>query len=201
MKASTLLFGLWLGLLTVAVLRCMAGSPGRLCSAEPVRKPTLSLALDDGPRSQMLRSELSRDWLKPNAAIVLTRHQRTDLLVTGNSMNAIRWQLVAQFVIVFVGPDSVPFPTRLHLPAIRVNRGRWESIDRRAFAFETRPLLTLDWYRTRYAAVFDRDASLDALAEYGCSDEGYSGAAQVETPAPWELAAGSTKHEGSTKSE
>ncbi len=46
-KASTLLFGVWLALLTVAVLRCIAGSPGRLCSAEPVRKPTLSLALDD----------------------------------------------------------------------------------------------------------------------------------------------------------
>lgn len=177
MKASTFLFGLWLGLLTVAALR----------SGEQPRKPVLSVALDDAAPSRMLRYELSRDWLRPNPAVVLTRRQRADLACIGHGMNALRAQLVAQFVIVYVEPDNVPLPQRRHLPAIRINRGRWESIDRRAFAFETRPLLTLDWYRTRYVALFDRDASLDALSEYGCSDEGYSGSAQVEKPAPWDL--------------
>lgn len=179
MKVSTVLtvlFGFWLVLLTVAVVR----------SAEPLRKPTLSLALDDSGPSRMLRSELSRDWLRPNSALRRTQRQRSDLAVVGRSMNGLKSQIVAQFVIVYVEPDAVPLPERLHLPAVRINHGRWESIDRRAFAFETRPLLTLDWYRSRYAALFDRNASLDALAEYGCSDEGYSGAAQIETPAPWE---------------
>jgi hypothetical protein len=187
-KFSTLIFGLWLALLTVAALRSTAGVDGRLAfAAEPPRKPTLALALDDGAPSRMLRSELSRNWLRPNAAIVLTRRQRSDLAIIGHSMQALQAQLVAEFVIVYVEPEAVPSSTRLHLPAIRINRGRWESIDRRAFAFETRPLLTLDWYRARYVALFDRDATLDSLAEYGCAEEGYSGAGQIETPAPWEL--------------
>jgi hypothetical protein len=181
MKVCTFLLAAWLAVLTVLVVR----------SAEPPRKPTLSIALDDTPASRMLRAELSRDWLHANPAVVLTRRQQTDLAVIGHSMHAIQAQLIAQFVIVYIdsnsAEDTVSLPDRLRLPAVRINRGRWESLDRRAFAFETRPLLTLDWYRTRYVALYDRNASLDALAEYACSDEGYSGAAQVETPPPWEV--------------
>ena len=103
----------------------------------------------------------------------------------------------------YVERESVPLSAmgadgkrvRLHLPALRINHGRWESLDRRAFAFETRPLLTIDWYRARYAALFDRNASLDTLADYGCSEEGYSGSSQVELPAPWELPVANTKSE------
>jgi hypothetical protein len=201
-KLSTLIFGLWLALLTVAVLRSIGGSDSRPAyAAEPVRKPTLSLALDDAAPSRMLRSELSRDWLQPNAAVVLTRRQRSDLAVIGHSMNAIQRQILLEFRIVYVEADAVPLPQRLHLPAIRINRGRWESIDRRAFAFETRPLLTLDWYRTRYLALFDRDAALDSLAEYGCAEEGYSGAGQIETPAPWEMTREMTREMKPTQAE
>jgi hypothetical protein len=180
MKVCTFILAAWLALLTVLVVR----------SAEPPRKPTLSIALDNTRASHMLRAELTRDWLHANPAVVLTRRQQTDLAVVGHSMRAIQGQLVAQFVIVYIDTERVfpsTLPDRLRLPAVRINRGRWESLDRRAFAFETRPLLTLDWYRTRYAALYDRNASLDALAEYACSDEGYSGAAQVETPAPWDV--------------
>jgi hypothetical protein len=166
-----------------------------LRGAEPIRKPTLTLAVDDGPRSKMLRNELTRDWLAPNPCVHLSRRQRNDLAVVGHSMNALRNQIAWTFRIQYVCPEQVPMPERLHLPAVRINRGRWESIDRRAFAFETRPLLTLDWYRARYVAVFDRDSSLDALADYGCTDEGYSGAANVELPAPWEISPASTTHE------
>ncbi len=155
-------------------------------TAEPQRKTTLSIVLDDSAASQMLRAELSRDWLHSNPNLVLSKRQRADLAVIGRSMNAIQARLVAQFAIVFVESDSVPLPERLHLPAVRINRSRWESLDRRAFVFETRPLLTLDWYRTRYAALYDREASLDTLAVDACRDEGYSGPVQVETPPPWE---------------
>jgi hypothetical protein len=155
-------------------------------AGEPQRKAILSIALDDSPASQMLRAELSRNWLHANSRVVLTKRQQTDLAVIGRSMNAIQSQLDAQFAIVYVERESVPFPERLRLPAVRINHGRWESLDRRAFAFETRPLLTLDWYRARYAALYDREASLDTLAADACRDEGYSGPAQIETPPPWE---------------
>ena len=151
----------------------------------PRRKATLSIALDDSAASQMLRAELSRDWLRANSRLVLTRRQQADLAAIGRSMNAIQAQLLAEFTVVFVDRDCVPLPERLHLPAIRINRSRWESLDRRAFAFETRPLLTLDWYRTRYAALYDRETSLEGLTTDACRDEGYSGPAQIETPPPW----------------
>jgi hypothetical protein len=169
-----------LGLLAVTMATSTASA------AEPLRKATLSIAIDDSTASKMLRAELRRDWLHANPGAVLTKRQKADLAVIGHSMHAIQSQLFAQFVIVYVEPESVPLPERLHLPAVRINRGRWESLDRRAFAYETRPLLTLDWYRTRYAALYDREASLDALAADACRDEGYSGPAQVETPPPWE---------------
>jgi hypothetical protein len=148
------------------------------------RKPTLSIALDDGPHSQMLRHELERDWRRPNPQVRLNPRQYADLMIISRSMNAIRDQVRAQFVIVYVERDAVPMPERLRLPAVRINRQRWESLNQRAFAFETRPLLTLDWYRARYVALYDRETSLDALVD-GCRDEGYSGSAQVETPPPW----------------
>jgi hypothetical protein len=170
-------------ILTVLVALPLAADA---CAADPQRKATLSIALDDSAESQMLRAELSRDWLRANPNVVLTKRQRADLAVIGRSMNSIQARLFEQFAIVYVELDSVPLPDRLHLPAVRINRGRWESLDRRAFAFETRPLLTLDWYRTRYAALYDREASLDTLADDACRDEGYSGPAQVETPPPWE---------------
>jgi hypothetical protein len=171
----------------IMILALLLVSPATTASAsEPRRKATLSIALDDSAASQMLRAEMSRDWLQANSRVVLTKRQKTDLAVIGRSMNAIQAQLLAEFMVLYVDRDCVPLPERLYLPAIRINRGRWESLDRRAFAFETRPLLTLDWYRTRYAALYDRDASLDALAADPCRDEGYSGPAQIETPAPWE---------------
>jgi hypothetical protein len=189
---------------TAFIAFCLTGfTSGSVLATEPVRKPTLWLALDDSGPSQMLRGELSRNWLCPNREVVLSRRQKSDLAVIGHSMNALRAQLFAQFTVEYVERDCVPLSAmgadgrivRRYLPALRINHGRWESLDRRAFAFETRPLLTLDWYRARYAVLFDRDASPDALADYGCSEEGYSSATQVELPAPWELPVANTKSE------
>jgi hypothetical protein len=189
---------------TAFIAFCLTGfASGAAHATDPPRKPTLWLALDESAPSQMLRGELSRNWLCPNRDVVLSRRQRNDLAVIGHSMNALRAQVFAQFSVEYVERDCVPLSAmgadgrivRLHLPAVRINHGRWESLDRRAFAFETRPLLTIDWYRARYAVLFDRDASPDALADYGCNEEGYSGSGQVELPAPWELPVANTKSE------
>jgi hypothetical protein len=184
LEAQRLALGVVLVGLLIAlsvVLLC----PVRAKCEEP-REPILRIALDDSPQSQMLKAELTRDWHRPNPRVALSRRQNTDLAVIGHTMAGIQWDINRTFAVTYVGRDAVPFPTRLHLPAIKMPSAQWESIDRRAFAFKTRPLLTLDWYRTRYAALYDREASLDTLATDACRDEGYSGPDQVETPPPWE---------------
>jgi hypothetical protein len=152
-------------------------------------KPTLTIALDDTARSQMLKSELTRDWRQPNRAVAqrLTRSQKRDVATRGAQLNALAAKIDGYFRIVYVAPDDVPLSVRFHLPAVRINRGPWETLDPRAFAFEGRPLVTLDWYRSRHAAIA-RDAPRPSGADYWayCSEEGWSGSEIVETPAPWE---------------
>ncbi|HEV3303080.1 MAG TPA: hypothetical protein VG055_25735 [Planctomycetaceae bacterium] len=157
-------------------------------AAEP-NKATLTIALDDSPQSRMLRSELTRDWTQPNATVArrLTRSQKNDVATRGAQLNAIASKIDAYFRIIFVTPDDAPLSVRFHLPAVRINRGAWETLDRRAFAFEGRPLVTLDWYRARHACIC-RDTPRAPGGDYWsyCSEEGWSGTETVETPAPWE---------------
>ncbi len=155
-------------------------------AAEPC-KPTLTIALDGSPRSRMLRSELARDWAQPNPSLKLTRRQKKDVAARGAQLNAIAAKINAHFRIVYVTADEAPLSIRFHLPAIRINRGQWEPLDRRAFAYEGRPLVTLDWYRSRHAAIA-RDAPRSPTCDYWayCSEEGWSGGETVESPAPWE---------------
>jgi hypothetical protein len=154
-------------------------------------KPTLTIALDDSPQSRMVKSELTRDWTQPNRAVVktLTRWQKKDVATRGAQFNAIATKIDGYFRVVYVKADEVPLSVRFHLPAVRINRGTWETLDRRAFAFEGRPLVTLDWYRARHASIC-RDAPRAPGGDYWsyCSEEGWSGAETVETPAPWERA-------------
>lgn len=159
------------------------------CGADSPRKPTLALSLDDSPASRMLHAELTRDWMQANPALRLTRRQRSELFNIGHAMNSMQSQIVAQFRIVYVEREEVPLPQRMHLPAIRINRGRWESIDRRAFTHETMPIRTIEWYRTRYVAAFNRDDRAAEPWAWDCSELGYSGPAEIETPAPWAMGA------------
>ena len=100
-------------------------------SAGDARKPTLAIALDDGPQSQMLKSELTRDWTRPNPTIRLTRSQKKELETRGKELNALAAKIGAYFRIVYVTADETPLSVRFHLPALRINRGVWETLDRR----------------------------------------------------------------------
>jgi hypothetical protein len=164
----------------------MAAITSIVGAAEP-RKPTLSIALDDTPQSRMLQSELTRDWTRPNPALKLSRSQKKDLETRGAQFNAIAKKIEEHFRIVYATADDVPLSIRFHLPAVRINRGGWETLDRRSFAFEGRPLVTLDWYRSRHVSI-SRDAPRPPGSDYWSygSEEGWSGAETVETPAPWE---------------
>jgi hypothetical protein len=163
-------------------------------------KPTLTIALDDGPRSQMLLRELTRDWTRPNPGVAktLSRSQRHDVAARGAELNAIAAKIAGHFRVVYATPDDVPLSIRFHLPAVRINRGAWETLDARAFAFEGRPLMTLDWYRARHAAIA-RDAPRLPQCDFWSyvSEEGWSGSETVEIPAPWECPTvmAITKHE------
>jgi hypothetical protein len=186
-----LVVGKGLGLMRIDVLcvgraLLVTAAASIACAAEP-QKPTLTIALDDGWQSRMLKSELTRDWTRPNPAIKLSRTQKKDMHARGTQLNAIATKIEDYFRIVYVGPDDVPLSVRFHLPAVRINRGAWEPLDRRAFVFDGRPLVTLDWYRTRHASIA-RDAPRTPGGDYWayCSEEGWSGSESVETPAPWD---------------
>ncbi|HEV8000875.1 MAG TPA: hypothetical protein VGP63_13410 [Planctomycetaceae bacterium] len=172
------------------IARCLVVVLLLLCSPVVLAgKPTLMIALDEGPHSRMLKSELTRDWTRPNPALKLTRSQKHDLQTRGTQFNALAAKIDGYFHVVYVTPEQIPLSVRFHLPAIRISRGRWETLDPRAFAFEGRPLVTLDWYRSRHAAIA-RDLPRPTAADYWsyCSEEGWSGSEIVETPAPWERA-------------
>jgi hypothetical protein len=149
-------------------------------------KPTLTIAIDDGPQSQMLRGELTRDWTRPNPAVRLSRAQSRDVQARGAQLNALAAKIRSFFRIVYVTADETPLSVRFRLPAVRINRGAWESLDRRAFAFSGRPLMTLDWYRARRAAI-SGDLTRPASTPYWdyCSCEGFSGDVEVDACAPW----------------
>jgi|GEM_PF-4470539 hypothetical protein len=166
----------------------LAGSAVR-ASAADARKPTLAIALDDGPQSQMLRSELTRNWTRPNPTIRLTRSQKKELETRGKELNALAAKIGAYFRIVYVTADETPLSVRFHLPALRINRGVWETLDRRAFAFSGRPLMTLDWYRARRVAIAADHPRPAAIPYWDyCSSEGFSGDVDVEDAcAPWDF--------------
>jgi hypothetical protein len=172
------------------IARCLVVAAVGLCSPVILAdKPTLTIALDDSPRSRMLKCELTRDWTQPNPAVAkrLTRSQKKDLATRGLQLNALAAKIDGYFRIVYATSDGAPLSIRFHLPAVRINRGAWETLDPRAFVFEGRPLVTLDWYRSRHAAIV-RDAPRPTGTDYWgyCSEEGWSGSETVETPAPWE---------------
>lgn len=158
-------------------------------SAADARKPTLAIALDDGSQSQMLRSELTRNWTRPNPTIRLTRPQKKELETRGKELNALAAKIGAYFRIVYVTADETPLSVRFHLPAVRINRGVWETLDRRAFAFSGRPLMTLDWYRARRVAIAADHPRPAAIPYWDyCSSEGFSGDVDVEDAcAPWDF--------------
>ena len=137
----------------------------------------------------MLRSELTRNWTRPNPTIRLTRPQKKELETRGKELNALAAKIGAYFRIVYVTADETPLSVRFHLPAVRINRGVWETLDRRAFAFSGRPLMTLDWYRARRVAIAADHPRPAAIPYWDyCSSEGFSGDVDVEDAcASWDF--------------
>ena len=102
-------------------------------------------------------------------------------------MNSLSKKLGAYFRIVFVGQDDVPLSVRLNLPAVRINRGAWQVLDKRAFLWEGRPLVTLDWIRHQHCALSkDQPRPADMTYWQFAASEGYSGGDPGDFPPPWE---------------
>jgi hypothetical protein len=144
------------------------------------QRTLLWVALDDDRRSEMLRHELERDWHRPNPAVVLNPRERIAVARLADDMSRLQRALHARFEILYVEP-----PPFVQAPAVRIGRGRWESLDRRAFAFETLPLRTLEWYRARHVALFD--GAGDTNFECWETQEGFSGPENPELAPPWEV--------------
>lgn len=141
------------------------------------RKLHLKLALGKDWRSEMLRRELERDWTRPNPALFLTASQKSELATAAQAMSDMQRLVRERFIIEFVDPLQI---ATIDLPAAQIGRGPWQTIDRRAFTIETRPLETLDWWRRLY--LFDTTSGAENTWS---SMEGYSGA-ESDPVAPWE---------------
>jgi hypothetical protein len=141
------------------------------------RKLHLRLALGKDWRSDMLRRELERDWTRANPALILTARQKSELASAAQAMGHMQRLVRERFTIEFV--DGFQIPTS-DLPAAQIGRGPWQTIDRRAFTIETRPLETLDWWRRLY--LFDTASGAENTWS---TMEGYSGA-ESDPVAPWE---------------
>jgi hypothetical protein len=146
-------------------------APKRQAEAKPERhKPmTVLVALDDSFESQLLKAELTRDWLKPN------RGDRNYLRQLQALSNGLRRDFRFNF--------DTDTPSGLHCPAIKVGCGPWEVLDRRIFRYSTLPLRSLCWYRD--ATFLESQGDW----EYICPDGDYSHAYHCWKPkipqAPW----------------
>jgi hypothetical protein len=190
----------WFGIAILAVI-VVAVLAVFTRGAEP-HKPTLTIAVDSGQRSVMLIGELHRNWTQPNPALHLTRAQCAEVAKRGAELNKLASKINSYFRVVYVTQDcsELPLSLKFHLPAVRINRGAWESLDRRAFAFESRPLQMIEWYMQRDLLVANRGPDphrpLDEIIHEKCLSiaqtdcgEGYSGVKEGQAlvvSAPWE---------------
>lgn len=132
----------------------VAPQPNEPNSAKPKqRSRELYVALDDDFDSKLLKSELTRDWVKPG--------------VSGNEaktlaeMKKLSVFLKANLKIIFVERPNTPDGVKL--PAIRFGRSRWVTLDKRMFRMSTWPLKSMEWH---YWSYFEEDYKAQTLKEH-----------------------------------
>jgi hypothetical protein len=135
------------------ILFVSAASSFSFAADEPLHRYKLILALDQSFESGWLRSEMDRDWTRPNPDVVLTPEQQREVRIRGSQLNTIMARLREKFIVTIVNDC----PPEIRMPAICIG-GKWESINRRAFVKETDPLLTLDWYHREHDWAVGRPA-------------------------------------------
>jgi hypothetical protein len=141
----------------------------------------LWVAVDDGPKSTMLKNELDRNWFQPHCDVRLSPRQLNQACIVASQMTQLQRQIHGRFQVRYV--ECPPF---VRAPAVRINHGRWETVPPQAVAYETMPLRTIDWYRARREAVMNRDMILEGCGEFW-HGEGYSGTVEPELPPPWKV--------------
>jgi hypothetical protein len=141
--------------------------------------PRLTIALDKSPQSAMLQRELTRDWSKANPGLKLTREQQFELHNAAAELAGIQSKIHERVKLEFVN-DYVGVPA----PAFRLNRGRWQTIDRKAFAYETMPLRSMWWYIEMTTIAVDPKDREPCVYYY--SRFGWSGEDSDVPVAPWD---------------
>lgn len=165
-------------LFVLLVLSCAAPGPapakkplpaeGTVAEEEPKAKiKDLYIAIDAHDRnSQMLRSELERDWTKPNPKLNFNEKQLDEARKWGEQYNLMLAEIKNRLNFKFVEylDDGYDVPRGTKLPAIKFGKyGQWESLDPRAFSTTTMPLLTINWHRWCY---FEDDLKKKLQLEY-----------------------------------
>lgn len=103
------------------------------------QKEEMYITVDNDRESQMIQSELTRDWRKPNPNIQFDEKTLEQIQKRGEELNRIRDSLNLEFKFL----DPIHTPLHIKPLSYRFHRTEWEEIDRRAFSTTTFPLKTV----------------------------------------------------------
>lgn len=115
-------------------------------------KPKLYILGDGEKQSKMLQAELERDWTtKPRPSVWvwsnLSEDEQQSFLENGKRLNKISKHIHDKFEIIYV---KWPYAHAKEYPAIKIGRGLYEPVDKRAFLTTSYPLLTMQYICDAY---------------------------------------------------
>lgn len=121
-----------------------------LCQLPP---QTLYISVNSEFESQLIQSELTRDWTQFNPSADLTKEQKGKFKTQGEKFNELRDSLNLKFE--FVTPNE----WTLRLKPLSYKFGKydeWEEFDKRAFITDSYPLKTVEYLRKiRYSNYYE----------------------------------------------
>ena len=105
---------------------------------------TMYISINDDFNSQLIQSELTRDWTDFNPSAELTEDQISQFKKEGQKINDLRSSLNLKFE--FVRQEKTPIDVKV-LSYKFGKYDEWEKIDERAFISNFFPLLTVEYLR------------------------------------------------------
>ncbi len=119
---------------------------------------TLFISVNNDFNSQLIQSELTRDWTNFNPSTNLTKAQIDNFKKEGQKINELRTSLNLKFE--FVQQEKAPIGVKV-LSYKFGKYDEWEEIDKRAFKSSLFPLLTVEYLRKeRYNHFYQKQISL-----------------------------------------
>lgn len=119
---------------------------------------TMYISINDDFNSQLIQSELTRDWTDFNPSAELTEDQINQFKKEGQKINDLRSSLNLKFE--FVRQEKTPIDVKV-LSYKFGKYDEWEKIDERAFISNFFPLLTVEYLRKeRFSDFYQKQIDL-----------------------------------------